>query len=80
MYYAFAVDNKELMQKIQQGNSPIYKARLRFPKNLIKVNMRLSQIMKLWTTLQLDKEMFTTMDLTREIKLSVSTLNSIIPT
>lgn len=68
-YYASAVDTQKLIQKIQQGNSPIYKARLRFPKNLIKVDMRLSQIMELWTTIQLNKEMFTTMDLTREIKL-----------
>lgn len=68
-YYASAVDTQWLIRRIQQGNPPISKARLRFPKNLIKVDMPLSQIMKLWTSISYDKEMFSAMDLRREIKL-----------
>lgn len=68
-YYTSAVDTKWLIRRIQQGNTPISKARLRFPKNLIKVDMPLSQIMKLWTSISYDKEMFSAMDLRREIRL-----------
>ena len=68
-YYTSAVDTELLTEKIQQGNSPISKARLRFPKNLIKVDMPLSQIMELWETISFDKELFSAIDLSREIRL-----------
>lgn len=68
-YYTSAVDINKLKVKIQQGCTPISKARLRFPKNIIKVDMTLSQILEAWSNMSYNKEMFSNTDLSREIRL-----------
>lgn len=68
-YYTSAVDISKIKVKIQQGCTPISKARLRFPKNIIKVDMPLSQILEAWSNMSYNKEMFSNTDLSREIRL-----------
>lgn len=68
-YYTSAVDIDKISEKIKQGSTPISKARLRFPKNIIKVDMSLSQILEAWTNISYNKEIFSNTDLSREIRL-----------
>lgn len=68
-YYTSAVDINMLKFKIQQGCTPISKARLKFPKNIINVDMPLSQILEAWSKIPYNKEIFSNTDLSREIRL-----------